>query len=83
MDRLALDRLPCNDRAFVESMAGIHQRLETLKIVYAGDPAKLLVLITLQRSSASLTAAATGLSAGGENDQRDSHPEQDHGVKRE
>jgi hypothetical protein len=55
MERFALDTLDAQDRAFVESMASISERLETLKLVF---PDRAAALAALQLANERLTAAA-------------------------
>lgn len=49
--------LDAQDRAFVESMVGISEKLEALKLVYTG-PRHRHALVALQRATEAVTAAA-------------------------
>lgn len=57
MGRFAMDTLDAQDAAFVESMVGISEKLETLKIVFPGGRHQM-ALEALQRANQALTAAA-------------------------
>lgn len=52
-----LSQLSSEDRAFVESVEGLHQRIEALKVVFPEGP-KRLALDAIQEMCARLTAAA-------------------------
>lgn len=57
MERFALDTLDAQDQAFVESMAGITEKLEALKIVFP-DGRLVKALTALQQATVTVTAAA-------------------------
>lgn len=57
MGRFAMDTLDAQDAAFVESMVGISEKLEALKIVFPSARHER-ALEALQRANQTLTAAA-------------------------
>ncbi len=63
MERFALDTLDAQDRAFVESMISISERLETLKVVFPG-PRHRKALEALQKANEALTASTLTIACG-------------------
>lgn len=57
MRRFDVEALSESDRAFVEAIAGIHGKLEALKIAFGGGPHQIAIC-AMQAMIASLVAAA-------------------------